>query len=281
MIIVVRLLLAEPGFGNSKKSGRKFTMPCGQKTNPLPATGVAAALCYYSVIISLLLRAVAIPKKTRDRILAAALELFNERGEARVTTNHIAAYLGISPGNLYYHFRNKNDIVRCIFKQYCAHLTKSFTPATGSASASPALWFHYLDAVFYVMWEFRFFHANLEDILRRDPQLHAQYLEVQRRLEGHLQAQLREFNARQVLAVPEQDIATLAQTLTLMVSCWVSYRRMQLLQPCIIQAVLYEGMVRVLILLKPYFHENKGLELDQILAHYHALAASPGDPFHK
>ena len=219
--------------------------------------------------------------KTRDRIVAAALALFNEQGEARVTTNHIAAHLGISPGNLYYHFRNKNDIIHCIFAKYSAHLRKSFTPVTGSASASPALWFHYLDAVFYVMWEFRFLYANLNDILLRDPELHRQYLELQQELEGNLQALLRELNAQHVLNVPDDDIASLAQNLKLLVSCWVSYQQVQSLQPRISQGVLYEGVVRVLTLLKPYFHSSKGLELSQILAHYRALAAVPGDPFHK
>ncbi len=37
---------------------------------------------------------------TRQRIVQAALELFNQQGERQVTTNHIAAHLGISPGNL-------------------------------------------------------------------------------------------------------------------------------------------------------------------------------------
>jgi AcrR family transcriptional regulator len=52
---------------------------------------------------------------TKTRILDAALTLFNERGTSNVTTNHIAEALGMSPGNLYYHYRNKAEIVRGLF----------------------------------------------------------------------------------------------------------------------------------------------------------------------
>ena len=55
---------------------------------------------------------------TYNRIVDASLVLFNEEGERNISTNHIAAHLSISPGNLYYHFRNKDEIIMQLFKRY-------------------------------------------------------------------------------------------------------------------------------------------------------------------
>ena len=55
------------------------------------------------------------PRRTAERILEVTLELFNRFGEPNVSTTLISAELNISPGNLYYHFGNKDEIVNEIF----------------------------------------------------------------------------------------------------------------------------------------------------------------------
>jgi len=55
--------------------------------------------------------------KTKELILDTGIRLFNEKGTAAVSTNQIAEACGISPGNLYYHYTSKEDIIRAIFER--------------------------------------------------------------------------------------------------------------------------------------------------------------------
>ena len=48
---------------------------------------------------------------TKQKILKAAIQLFNDNGMANVRLQQIADEIGISPGNLAYHFKNKEAII--------------------------------------------------------------------------------------------------------------------------------------------------------------------------
>src|SRR5690554_2699939 len=108
--------------------------------------------------------------KTRDKIILASLDLFNERGERNVTTNHIAAHLNISPGNLYYHFRSKTDIIYEIFLQYQLMVDHYLQLPQGRQLTLEDK-IYYLESVFDGLWSYRFFHRDLEHYLDSDERL--------------------------------------------------------------------------------------------------------------
>jgi AcrR family transcriptional regulator len=114
---------------------------------------------------------------TRDRILDAALALFNEQGTGAVSTNHIAAAIAISPGNLYYYFRNKEDIIRALFERLFAAWDETFQlPANeppGLADMERMIAGNY-----HIIWDYRFAYRELAALLQNDPELQAQYQAV-------------------------------------------------------------------------------------------------------
>ena len=112
--------------------------------------------------------------KTRERIIQGSLELFNAQGERSVTTNHIAAHLGISPGNLYYYFRNKQAIIAELFALYEGQVEQFLRRPEGRALTVDDKTF-YLEALLAAMWHYRFLHRDLEHLLDSDKELAARY----------------------------------------------------------------------------------------------------------
>ncbi|HCG7314360.1 TPA: TetR/AcrR family transcriptional regulator [Vibrio parahaemolyticus] len=201
--------------------------------------------------------------KTRDKIVYAALELFNQHGERNITTNHIADHIEISPGNLYYHFRNKQEIVREIFALYSAELLERFTPIQGSQESLTMLK-SYLDSIFTLMWKYRFFYANLPEILSRDEQLHGQYIDVQEKLQANLIAIMQEFVSLKLLDVNEQQLKSLVCTLHLIACSWLAYQSAMASKTSITEQMVKQGMLQMLNVVKPVATEQ-GLEQLQLL----------------
>ena len=116
----------------------------------------------------------------RERILDTALGLFNERGTAAVSTNHIADAASISPGNLYYHFRNKDEVIRALFERLFETHGRVFALPEDRAPTLSDLR-RLVRVNFDVLWEYRFAYRELAALLRRDEVLRERWLEVRRR----------------------------------------------------------------------------------------------------
>src|SRR5262249_26576899 len=102
--------------------------------------------------------------QTVARILEGALELLNRPDGAAVTTNHIAAHLRMSPGNLYYHFRNREEIVRAIFPRLVAEALAATAPPAGSQLTAHEFGERHLQGV-GTLWRYRFLFRDLNQLI--------------------------------------------------------------------------------------------------------------------
>ena len=120
----------------------------------------------------------------RARALDTCRKLMNEEGAQAIGTTRLCDELQISPGNLYYHFKNKEEIVRALF----AELEEAFRAAFASeprSSLSPKEFANYYIKTIDVAYEHRFFFSGLLHLLRQDAVLNAAYLSLQQwALEG-------------------------------------------------------------------------------------------------
>lgn len=201
--------------------------------------------------------------KTRDKIIQASIELFNEQGERNVTTNHIAAHLAISPGNLYYHFRNKEDIILSIYEEYARSLLlETLSKVSEEAKPLDSLVL-YMDSVFQTTMRFRFFYSNLPVLLDKNPSLREKYVEVQQSISERVSQLLISLRAADIIDFPDDSLADIVSILRLINTFWVSFYQTQTIVNEVNDSVFYQGVLKILVILRPYTKAHAIDELNQ------------------
>ena len=194
--------------------------------------------------------------KTRERIIQASIELFNEQGERNVTTNHIAAHMGISPGNLYYHFRNKEDIILSIYEEYARNLLLETVPTADTDAQPLDSIILYMDAVFQALMKFRFFYANLPVLLAKNPQLHEKYVEVQHTMAERVSSMLIALRDAGMMRFADDELSDIVAILRLINTFWLSFYQTQNENAEINDSVFFDGVLKIFVLIRPYITES-------------------------
>ena len=190
--------------------------------------------------------------KTRNKIIQASITLFNEHGERNVTTNHIAAHLGISPGNLYYHFRNKEDIILSIYEEYASSLLLDTIPKVSSDVKPLDAIILYMDAVFQMMIKFRFFYSNLPVLLDKNPSLREKYVDVQHSIAERVSQLLISLRSAKIIDFNDDELADIVSILRIINTFWLSFYQTQNIVNDMNDSVFYQGVLKILVILKPY-----------------------------
>ncbi len=206
---------------------------------------------------------------TRERILKVSLDLFNQHGESNVTTGHIADELNISPGNLYYHFRNKDEIIQHLFAEFEKQIDIAQGPITDAASAMEDMWL-YLHMMFERIWQYRFLYRNLDDLLARDTKLKSHFNIIIGHKRDAIRAMCDSLVAAKAMDATTKIIEALAENILVVATYWLNYENLKLRagiqdDP---EKHLTRGVYQVMSLLAPYLGGSAKEHLDHLMEIY-------------
>ena len=206
-------------------------------------------------------------QRTRARILAESLALFNERGEAHVTTGMIADALDISPGNLYYHFRNKDAIVEQLFRQFGERIDVEPGISPDAAAAIEDLWL-YLHLMLEAIWDFRFLYRNLDDLLSRNRRLREGFNRILDRKFEAVVALCEGLERRRAMRARPEEIRALARNVLVVATYWLNYQSVRGLAEERAADAMGQGAYQVMALVAPYLAGDARRHLDRLSRSY-------------
>jgi len=190
-------------------------------------------------------------QRTRERILAVSLGLFNTRGEAHVTTGMIADELGISPGNLYYHFRNKDQIVERLFDRFEERISLEPPAGAGDAGAIEDFWL-YLHLMFEAIWDYRFLYRNLDDIVGRNRRLREHFNRIVETKIAAVEGICQGLARAGMLQASAGEIHALALNVLVVATYWLNFQAVRAGREAVDPRDPGVGAFQVMSLVAPY-----------------------------
>ena len=204
---------------------------------------------------------------TRQRILDASLRLFNDQGEPNVTTNHIADELEISPGNLYYHFRNKDDIIEHLFQRYEERMDSALVAPEGRLPNLEDIWLQ-LHLVFECIWEYRFLYRDLVDILSRNRRLRLRFARILKRAAEGASSGMRGLVQAGVMRASAAEVEATATNILVVATFWMNYASVRGDKDE--NEAIRLGIVQVMMLLSPLLRDAERVHLNSLVQAYRA-----------
>lgn len=210
------------------------------------------------------------PRRTAERILEVTLELFNRFGEPNVSTTLISAELGISPGNLYYHYPAKDELINSLFERYERALGELLGASEGVRNVEDA-WF-FLHSLFEIIWAYRFLYRDLNDLLSKNRMLETHFQTVLKDKTRAIRNLLAALSSHSAVTMDALEVEPTADSMVVVLTYWLSFEYVRdprhALEPDNAQQALMRGAYHVLHLLAPYLESSQRQHLIRLTAAY-------------
>ena len=210
------------------------------------------------------------PRRTAERILEVTLVLFNRFGEPNVSTTLISAELGISPGNLYYHYPAKDELINSLFDRYEQALTELLNAGEDVRNVEDA-WF-FMHTLFELIWQYRFLYRDLNDLLSKNRRLETHFQMILKNKTRAVKALLGGMSRSGAIQIDSREIESTATSMVVVLTYWLSFEYVRdprhALEAENAQLALLRGAHHVLNLLVPYLEPSQRSHLLQLVEAY-------------
>jgi AcrR family transcriptional regulator len=209
-------------------------------------------------------------RRTRERIVEMALTLFNQFGAPNVTTTVIADELDISPGNLYYHFSNKDEIVNTILGSFEREIEETLAAPTNDESrvlTVEDIWL-FLHLLFEIIWKYRFFYRDLSDLVSENRTLEMHFKLILAHKIATSRALCEGLVRAGEMSATQREIDALAENMVLVATYWLSFAFAR--DPRAVQdgAALSRGVYHVMALVAPFLSQDSRLLFERLAQEY-------------
>lgn len=193
----------------------------------------------------------------REKIVEEARRLMNEQGAQSVGTTQIVEALGISPGNLYYHFNNREEIVREIFSALEADFRSALVADVDPPISAARFAGFYLRSL-EVAWSYRFFFGGLLHLLRRDEVLAERYRRMQAWALDNLEEIARQLARDGSMARPKgrSGYRSVALNTWLIWSNWIRFVQISTEDQQVSRGDVVDGVSQIFDVLAPYLESD-------------------------
>jgi AcrR family transcriptional regulator len=210
------------------------------------------------------------PRRTAERILEVTLALFNRFGEPNVSTTLISAELSISPGNLYYHYPAKEELINSLYDRYERSLSELLNASDGVRNVEDA-WF-FMHTLFELIWQYRFLYRDLNDLLSKNRRLETHFQRVLKSKTHSIKALLDGMTHAGAVTIDSREVEATATSMVVVLTYWLSFEYVRdprkALEPENAQAALLRGAHHVLNLLVPYLEPGQRAHLQALVGAY-------------
>ena len=187
--------------------------------------------------------------KTRDKILAASLVLFNQRGFGAITTAAIAEQAGILEGTLWYHFRAKKDILSA----HIALLQTVFAQENTKAdSGDPEVIIDGIFRSYDVIWDFRYLlRDDFNALLNPEDDVLVTVQGVNDFLDQWTEGRMLHAAEHGLLAFDKDDSGAVAEIILVLGRYWMDFSHKKYPE-AEGSALRYKGISHISTVLKPF-----------------------------